>query len=318
MNKRFMSVALCLAITFTNCGGKEGKEEKKEATNEKTEKTAEKTAKTEEPTKDNEKAEDAPEEVQQEKAVVIAKSGLSLREEPNGKSKLIKLLPTNTIVNVLEKGENATINGKKSAWYKVLYGKYEGYAFGGYLKMGTKLAATTDANVETAGDGKGESTSFSDVLQKGLITAPSGLTLRKTPSAKGASITVIPKNQEVGVLEFLNEMSEIDGMQGTWCKVRYGRKEGYLFSPFINFSTATISAKSGLTLRETAGKEGAKLTVIPSGKTVYLLPPTVNDAGEMLEDCFYEDNEGNTWYKVRYGKFEGWASGQYLEMETGC
>lgn len=311
-----MSVTLCLAITFASCGGKEEKKEK--TNNDKTEKATEKTAKADEPEPANDKPEKNTEEPQQEKAVVIAKSGLSLRAEASGKSKLVKLLPTNSIVNILEKGEMATINGKRSPWYRVQYGKYEGYAFGGFLKMGGKLIATTDASVETAGDGRGESTSFGDVLQKGLITAPSGLTLRKSPSQKGASITVIPQNQEVGVLEFLEESMDIDGMQGVWCKVRYGRKEGYLFSAFINFSTATITAKSGLTLRERGSKDSPKITVIPSGKTVYLMPPVINDAGEMLDDSFYTDEDGVTWYKVRYGKYEGWASGEYLAMEAGC
>jgi len=226
-------------------------------------------------------------------------------------------LPTNTIVEVLEKGEIATLNGRKAAWYKVQFGKDKGYAFGGFLQMGNKVKSTNQANAETAGAGA-ENTNFADVLQKGLVTAESGLTLRKEASAKAASVTVIPKNQEVGVLEFTEISEEIKGMHGVWCKVRYGKKEGYLFSAYIIFSTATITAKSGLTLRKGVGKDSEKITVIQSGKVVYLLPPVFNEAGEVVTDSTYTDEEGNIWYFVRYGRFEGWALGLYLGIEGRC
>ncbi|GAB4410107.1 MAG: hypothetical protein OHK0053_36910 [Microscillaceae bacterium] len=248
------------------------------------------------------------------KAVVIAKSGLSLRQEPDGKSKLVTMLPTNAIVQIVDEGPEATIKGKKGVWYRVHFGDKEGFAFGAYLRKGTHLEATNDASAQTEGGGK-EETDFSDVIQKGLITAKSGLTLRKAPSIKSEKITVIPSNEEVGVLEFMEDPKEIDGIEGVWCRVRYGRKEGFLFSPFINLSTAAVIAPSGLTLRESPSKNAKKLTVIPNGKDVYLLPPT--DPNEEFPDNLYSGEEG-TWYKVRFGQKEGWAFGEFLAMDMGC
>ncbi|NJL14062.1 MAG: SH3 domain-containing protein [Microscillaceae bacterium] len=251
---------------------------------------------------------------QDNKAVVIARSGLSLRREPDGKSKLVTMLPTNAIVQIVEEGPEATIKGKKGTWYRVNFGDKEGFAFGAYLRKGTRLKATSDASAQTEGGGK-EETDFSDVIQKGLITAKSGLTLRKAPSIKSEKITVIPSNEEVGVLEFMEDYKEIDGMYGVWCRVRYGRKEGFLFSAFINLSTVAVIAPSGLTLRESPSRNAKKLTVIPNGKEVYLLPPT--DPNEELPDNLYSDEEG-TWYKVRFGKKEGWAFGEFLAIDMGC
>lgn len=315
---KFLMYYLLVALAFSNCGGdKKETKEKEEKSSEpvKDEKSSESSSKNEDSSSED-SASEAPENDEPQKAIVIAKSGLSLRAKPNGKSKLIKLLATNSIVKVLETGEEVTIKGKTAPWYKVQYGDKEGFAFGGYLQLGDKVRSTNSADAQTAGEETGQ-TSFANVIQKGLITANSGLTLRKTPSTNAQSITVIPKNREVGVLEFMESAEEIDGIDGVWCKVRYGKKEGYLFSPYINFSTATIVAKSGLTLRDTP--QGDKLTVIPFGKVVYLVPPYINDNGEVTSDSVYTDENGVTWYRVRYGKFEGWSSGEFLEIESaGC
>ncbi|KOY85574.1 hypothetical protein AD998_04880 [bacterium 336/3] len=306
-----LASTLCLALLLSNCK-KEAKESEKSSEKTESSQTAGETAKNNDASSSDEEK-DATDD---DKAVVIAKTGLSLRTKPSGKSKLVTLLPTNTIVKILEEGEEATIKGKTASWYKVQFGKKEGWAFGGYLKKGAKVEATNDADAETEGAG-GTETDLSSVVQKGLITAPSGLTLRKAPTPRSEKITVIPQNEEVGILEYMDDSKEIDGVYGVWCRVRYGKKEGFLFSPYINSSTATISAKSGLTLRTEPSKESEKIKVIPFGKEVYIMPATDPNASE--PDNVFVDENGGVWYKVRYGKSEGWAFGEFLEMLTeGC
>ncbi|MCU0439838.1 MAG: SH3 domain-containing protein [Raineya sp.] len=306
-----LASTLCLALLLSGCK-KDSKESEKAPEKTESNQTSGETAK-DNNTSSNEDEKDATDD---DKAVVIAKTGLSLRAKPSGKSKLVTLLPTNTIVRIIEEGEKATIKGKTASWYKVQFGKKEGWAFGAYLKKGAKVEATNDADAETEGAG-GTETDLSSVIQKGLITAPSGLTLRKAPTPRSEKITVIPQNEEVGVLEYMEDSKEIDGMYGVWCRVRYGKKEGFLFSPYINLSTATITAKSGLTLRTEPDKESEKIKVIPFGKEVYLMPPT--DPNMENPDNVYTDENGGVWYKVRYGKSEGWAFGEFLEIVTeGC
>jgi uncharacterized protein YraI len=305
-----LTSALCLALLLSGCK-KESKESEKASEKTESNQTSGETTKEDSSSGNEEK--DATDD---DKAVVVAKTGLSLRVKPSGKSKLVTLLPTNTIVKILEEGEEATIKGKTASWYKVKFGKKEGWAFGAYLKKGAKVEATNDADAETEGAG-GTETDLSSVIQKGLITAPSGLTLRKAPTPRSEKITVIPQNEEVGILEYMDDSKEIDGMYGVWCRVRYGKKEGFLFSPYINLSTATITAKSGLTLRIEPSKESEKIKVIPFGKEVYLMPPT--DPNMENPDNVYTDENGGVWYKVRYGKDEGWAFGEFLEIVTeGC
>jgi uncharacterized protein YgiM (DUF1202 family) len=312
MRIQFKYLVFSLCVVFAGCGGGENKKNET-----KTDEKSTEVAKEGQTSGDDSNAnpEQAPEK--SDKAVVVAKSGLSMREEPSAKGKLVKLLPTNSIVKVLETGEEVTIKGKKAPWYKIQYGNAEGYAFGGYLQMGSQVKATNDVEAQTAGEETSQTTSLANVQQKGLVTANSGLTLREAPKVSAKSITVIPKNHEVGVLEFMDFIDKIKGIDGVWCKVRYGKKEGYLFSAYINFSTAKIIAKSGLTVRAEPSKQGEKITVIPSGKVVYLLAPDTTPEGDTSIQTVVEDAEGKLWYKIRYGKYEGWAFGEFLEIESG-
>ena len=298
-----LGVVAILSNTLSSCGGK-GKEAKEEN------KTSE--LSTDKPS--NKKEENAPKEAVADEtatdekaktAVVTAKSGLTMRTKPSMKSKIIDLIPANGVVEILEKGEAITVKNKESNWYKVRFDDEEGYCFGGYLRMGNQLEATSNTKTNTSENE--HNTNMDGALQKALINAESGLTLREKPSQKGTSITTIPNKQEVVILEFLEKSSTIANKTGNWCKVRFKSKEGYIFSPYLNFSTATVSAKSGLTLREEPSTDGKKITVIPFDKEVYLL----------AEDPIVDEATGITWFKVVYGNKEGYASAEFLEI-YGC
>ncbi len=313
MKLKHLSIFALSIMLLSNCGEKAGKKEA-EKTDEKSEKT-EKKSDENVSQKSDEKEEKKSEETN--KAVVTAKNGLSLRESSDRKSKLVTVLPSSAIVEIVEKGtEEMSIGSKKAPFHKVKYGKYEGYAFAAYLKTGQKIEVSNNANAKTATENT-EKTDFSSVIQKGLVVAKSGLTLREKPDAKSKSLGIIPKNQEIGVIEFLDKFVEIGGISGDWCKVRYGKKEGYLFSGFINFSIAKVKAKSGLKLRKDPNTDGEQITVIPSGADVYMIfTPATDDNAENTD--VIDDGTGHLWYKVRYGKYEGYAYGEFLEIEAGC
>ncbi len=67
---------------------------------------------------------------------VAAPSGLTLRDKPSVKGNKIMTLKRDAQVIVLDStGEEETIEGKKSCWFRVRVGKDEGYAFGGFMQM---------------------------------------------------------------------------------------------------------------------------------------------------------------------------------------
>ncbi len=316
MNLRQIAICAFFVFSLNACGGK--KEEKKEDKKEEKKEASAESGKEKESAEKSDASDSGAEEKKsssKDKAVVIAKSGLAMREKANKDAKLVDLLPANSIVEVLEKGAEGTIKGKKNNWYKVKHDNKEGFAFGAFLRMGDKIQATSNSTTKTSVDNDTK-TDFKGVIQKGLVTAKSGLTLREKPSASAKAVQVIPQNAEIGIIEFTDDVVQIKDVYGNWCKARFGKKEGYIFTGYVNFSTATVSAKSGLKLRVKPNKEAKQLTTIPSGAEVYLVV-TPTPEGETNEDVV-EDGSGHLWYKVRYGKFEGYAYGEFLEIEAGC
>ncbi|MBK9015442.1 MAG: SH3 domain-containing protein [Saprospiraceae bacterium] len=70
------------------------------------------------------------------------------------------------------------------------------------------------------------------------VTAPSGLVMRTEPSRNSSKILVIPFDEELAVCEIYwpEPVSEnIEGIGwGTWIKVRYQGKEGYVFDFYLD------------------------------------------------------------------------------------
>jgi len=69
-------------------------------------------------------------------AKVETAAGLTMREEPGVSSKSIVVIPSGSIVNILNKGDiEETISGKTSVWYKVEWSGNKGWVFGGFLSF---------------------------------------------------------------------------------------------------------------------------------------------------------------------------------------
>lgn len=67
--------------------------------------------------------------------IVIAKSGLVLREYPSQSAKSIAIIPFKTKVSLIEASEQSVqIKEITAPWYKVKWGTKEGWAFSGFLK----------------------------------------------------------------------------------------------------------------------------------------------------------------------------------------
>jgi hypothetical protein len=87
-----------------------------------------------------------------ENAVVIATSGLSLRESPGQKNRLICKLSNGAMVEVVAKtGPKETIEGIAGQWFKVRAGSDEGWVFSGYLRApSAKDLSRDNLNTNTA------------------------------------------------------------------------------------------------------------------------------------------------------------------------
>ena len=59
------------------------------------------------------------------------------------------------------------------------------------------------------------------------------LNLRKAPGLRGEILARIPSDSFVPVLFCQEEVSEINGEPGKWCKVRYGELQGWVWGNYL-------------------------------------------------------------------------------------
>ncbi|WP_367388535.1 SH3 domain-containing protein [Lewinella sp. LCG006] len=81
------------------------------------------------------------------------------------------------------------------------------------------------------------------------VTAPSGLTLREGPGLDYDRLTTIPFNTQVNLMEDQINYQQVDtigDISGYWVPVRYQKKEGYLFSPYLKRGYLFTPANDGV------------------------------------------------------------------------
>lgn len=240
------------------------------------------------------------------KAVVIAKSGLTLRNKPQESYFTTTLLPYNTIVDVLEQTDQIeTHQGIMGKWYKVSYQNKQGYAFGGYLKIGTELSPLqATAPIEKIFD-----TDMQGVIQRALVNIKGGLMLRKLPGTASESLLMIPQDEEVGILNFLKNTEVVEAQWGSWCKVRFRTQEGYLFSGFLTFTSAKVVNASGAGMRANAAYDSKMLLRVEQGKEVFIV-----NRREPLKKASIGGVSG-VWYQVKYQRKQGYIFSPDLKIE---
>jgi hypothetical protein len=68
---------------------------------------------------------------------------------------------------------------------------------------------------------------------KKLVTSADGLLMRDKPDISGKTITVMPFNSKIVILEENIKKDNILKVSGYWVKVRFGNYEGYCFDGFL-------------------------------------------------------------------------------------
>lgn len=231
-----------------------------------------------------------------QKAIVTASSGLTLRVSPKAYYDSAYLIPYNAIVEVLEQTEQIeTHRGIMGKWYKITHKERQGYVFGGYLESGTQLSMPKlYPKVEKIFD-----TELKGVKQRALVNSQTGLVLRKKPSTAAESLAMLEHKEEVGVLEVLTTSETVESRWGSWCKVRFRQDEGYLFSGFLVFSKALVKSENGTKMRQKPSIDSPMELYIPKGRVVFI----ANDAP--VHQGFIGKTLG-VWYKVIYQRKEGY------------
>ena len=198
---------------------------------------------------------------------------LNLRATNSTKGKILLTIPKNKAV---------TYVSKSGSWYKVKYNGKTGWVSSKYIK---KVTSTTPKAASTT---------------KTVYKTTAALNLRTTNSTKGKVLLTIPKNKAVTYVS----------KSGSWYKVKYNGKTGWVSSKYIKTvkssktATSTSTTKTtytttgNLNLRATNSTKGKVLLTVPKGKAVTYI------------------SKSGSWYKVKYNGKTGWVSSSYIKKVT--
>lgn len=223
--------------------------------------------------------------------VTTASGSLNLRARAAARAEILERIPQYAIVPVLN------VSG---TWTQVSYNGKTGYVMSVFLTY-MQAGQNTPAPTQTPDGGS--------TLYARVTTASGSLNLRKRASSVASVVARIPQNEVVPVLERL----------GTWTRVSYGDKTGYVMTAFLTFvevsdatpapqatenasgliMTARVTTEKGsLNLRERAASGAKVLTTIPQNAVVTVL------------------SRGEKWSQVTYGAYTGYAMSSFLTFSS--
>mgnify|MGYP001040775634 FL=1 len=188
---------------------------------------------------------------------------------------------------------------------------------------------------KAGGNKKGDQNSLGEVA---MVNAPSGLTLRSTPKTEGTQVTLIPNKETVTILDKNGPGATIGGKSGSWYKVKYQEKEGYVFSAFLSLGNTKnaedgqseeqkgfdsnkytspgaedegiVAARSGVILREDPSTEAKKIAAAPYESKLKML--VLNEFESM---CL--GGRAGKWYKAKYKDKEGYVFSSFIRTYKG-
>lgn len=189
------------------------------------------------------------------------------------------------VLLTIPKGTALTPIQSTGSWTKVSYGGQTGWVHNDYLQK-----SSTSSSAEK-----------STTVTPSAVTAQTkaNLNLRSSKSTKTTVVLTIPKGKTVTVL----------AVEGSWSKVKYGSKTGYVANTYLTTSGAatpmtptteqtmdqSFVTTANLNVRQGAGIGYALVTTIPNGTVVKAT------------------KQSGSWYYVTYNGKSGYVSAGYLK-----
>lgn len=219
---------------------------------------------------------------------------LNLRSSASLKASVLLTIPKNKEVQYISKSGN---------WYRVKYGSKTGYVSSQYVRSENKVIKEVMSTVSKTSTSSSSSLTNSSST-KNVYTTTVNLNMRTKASTSGSRILTIPKGKEI---QYISK-------SGSWYRVKYGSKTGYVSSSYIkatkvstpaakppatkppttNATSKTYKTTENLNLHSSASTSGKILVTIPKNKTVKYI------------------STSSSWYRVQYGSKTGYVSSKYL------
>ncbi|AVQ46058.1 SH3 domain-containing protein [Clostridium botulinum] len=199
---------------------------------------------------------------------------------------------SSSIIGSLKNGSSVSILGKTGSWYKIKYGSKVAYVSSNYISSSNNSNSSSDNNSSTS-TGRGTVK---------LSSTSSSLNLRDNPSLSSKILGGLSHGSSVDIL----------GKTGSWYKIKYGSKIGYVSSQFITTSNSSNSSGSSVTnqrfgtvylsnkystlnVRKNAGTNSSVISSLAYGSKVEIL----SSSGE--------------WYKINFKNTTGYVYSKYIK-----
>ncbi|MDU1322039.1 MAG: SH3 domain-containing protein [Clostridium botulinum] len=199
---------------------------------------------------------------------------------------------SSSIIGSLKNGSSVSILGKTGSWYKIKYGSKVAYVSSNYISSSNNSNSSSDNNSSTS-TGRGTVK---------LSSTSSSLNLRENPSLSSKILGGLSHGSSIDIL----------GKTGSWYKIKYGSKIGYVSSQFITTSNSSNSSGSSVTsqrfgtvylsnkystlnVRKNAGTNSSVISSLAYGSKVEIL----SSSGE--------------WYKINFKNTTGYVYSKYIK-----
>ncbi len=237
---------------------------------------------------------------------------LNLRSAAKPGATILLRIPQYATVTLLSKGDT---------WSKITYGGKTGYVMTMYLGFtyATPTPSPSPTPTPTATAAPDSATATPDMSDYAYVNTQSGsLNMRSAAKSSATVLIRIPQYAKVTLLD----------MGGTWCKVSYGGKTGYVMTTYLSFTaptptptpaaTATPTATAAPTSTPTA-KPAATAWVNTKSGSLNLRKSAVSGSDVLLAIPQYSYvtllEKGAAWCKVSYGGSTGYVQTAYLAFE---
>ena len=140
---------------------------------------------------------------------------LNLRQSPGSSAKVLRTIPQNDMVAVLERG---------AEWCRTAYEGVSGYVMTRYLSFGGAPAA---AEPRPAASGESDLTPLPAPIAARIMSTSGSLNLRDGCSLSAALLMEMPKY----------DMLLVTAVGGVWCAVEYEGHSGFCMTKYLEFLT---------------------------------------------------------------------------------
>lgn len=192
------------------------------------------------------------------------------------------------VLLTIPKGTTLTPIQSNGSWTKVSYGGQTGWVHNDYLQKSSTSSSADQPTTVTPSSATAQT--------------KANLNLRSSKSTKTTVLLTIPKGKTVTVLS----------VEGSWSKVKYGSKTGYVANTYLTTSGAAtpttpstgqsinqpFTTTANLNVRQGAGVGYPLVTTIPNGTVVKAT------------------KQSGSWYYVTYNGKSGYVSAGYLKQTS--